>query len=146
MHQNPGRNDDPEENKADEIWQPINDSHRFEEERAGNFVKGHIDGHDYMWVLSELIDNAREAIFILVCPCSVVTLWSHLCNVGLVAHPRTLPPSSHPEYHLDRLLKRKAEQGVKIYDIVYKAVKGRKRYEMALPTHCRTEMDYFQEN
>ncbi|KAK0241170.1 hypothetical protein EDD85DRAFT_948260 [Armillaria nabsnona] len=59
------RNDDPEEKKADEIWQPINGSHRFEEERAGNFVKEHIDGHDYMWALSGLIDNAREVIFIL---------------------------------------------------------------------------------
>lgn len=26
----------------------------------------HIDGHDYMWALSELLDDAREAIFILV--------------------------------------------------------------------------------
>lgn len=32
------------------------------------------------------------------------------------------PPAQHPEYRLDRLLKRKAEEGVKIYIIVYKEV------------------------
>ncbi|KAK0216499.1 hypothetical protein EDD85DRAFT_798473, partial [Armillaria nabsnona] len=32
-------NDDPEEKKADEIKQSITDSHRFEEERTGNFVR-----------------------------------------------------------------------------------------------------------
>jgi hypothetical protein len=26
----------------------------------------HVDGHDYMWALSELLDGAKEAIFILV--------------------------------------------------------------------------------
>lgn len=26
----------------------------------------HIDGHDYFWALSEMLDNAREAIFIQV--------------------------------------------------------------------------------
>jgi hypothetical protein len=26
----------------------------------------HIDGHDYMWALSELLENAQEAILILV--------------------------------------------------------------------------------
>ena len=32
------------------------------------------------------------------------------------------PPACHPEWRLDRILKRKAEQGVKIYVIVYKEV------------------------
>jgi hypothetical protein len=27
----------------------------------------HIDGHDYMWALSEMLDSAKEAIFIQVC-------------------------------------------------------------------------------
>lgn len=30
------------------------------------------------------------------------------------------PPSKYPEYRLDALLKRKADQGVKIYVVVYK--------------------------
>lgn len=32
------------------------------------------------------------------------------------------PPAYYPEWRLDRLLKRKAEQGVKIYVVVYKEV------------------------
>lgn len=32
------------------------------------------------------------------------------------------PPAHHPEWRLDRLLKRKAEEGVKVYVIVYKEV------------------------
>ena len=32
------------------------------------------------------------------------------------------PPARYPEWRLDRLLKRKADQGVKIYVIVYKEV------------------------
>ena len=32
------------------------------------------------------------------------------------------PPAYHPEWRLDRVLKRKAEQGVRIYVIVYKEV------------------------
>lgn len=27
----------------------------------------HIDGHDYMYALSEMLDSAKECIFILVC-------------------------------------------------------------------------------
>ena len=27
----------------------------------------HIDGHDYMYAVSEILDSAKEAIFILVC-------------------------------------------------------------------------------
>lgn len=61
--------------------------HSFANQRGENFVKWcvlitstravryvnhnhhygrHIDGHDYMWAVSELLDKAQEAIFILV--------------------------------------------------------------------------------
>ena len=33
------------------------------------------------------------------------------------------PPAYYPEWRLDRVLKRKAEQGVKVYVIVYKEVR-----------------------
>ena len=60
--------------------------HSFANQRAQNFVKWcvhrhlrvrvqlwtvlrrHIDGHDYMWAVSELLEKAQEAIFILVRP------------------------------------------------------------------------------
>lgn len=33
------------------------------------------------------------------------------------------PPAYHPEWRLDRILQRKAQQGVKIYVVVYKEVR-----------------------
>ena len=66
--------------------QAINDSHRYQsfaDVRHRNFVKWcvysasspgrlflepyrHVDGHDYMYALSEILESARECIFILV--------------------------------------------------------------------------------
>ena len=67
------------------------------------------DGHDYFWALSEALDSARESIMILD--------WWLSPELYL-----RRPPAEHEEYRLDRLLKRKADQGVKIYIIVYKEV------------------------
>lgn len=39
------------------------------------------------------------------------------------------PPSKYPEYRLDTLLKRKADQGVKIYIVVYKVSEKSLVYE-----------------
>jgi phospholipase D1/2 len=72
-------------------------------------VKWHIDGHDYFWALSEMLESARDVIFIQD--------WWLTPELYL-----RRPPAAHPEYRLDRLLKRKAEQGVKIHVIVYKEV------------------------
>ncbi|KAJ7712099.1 hypothetical protein B0H16DRAFT_1814911 [Mycena metata] len=63
----PGCHDDPEEKRQDAIRAEINAGHRFDifaAERSENSVQWHIDGHDYVWALSETIDNAREVIFI----------------------------------------------------------------------------------
>jgi phospholipase D1/2 len=69
----------------------------------------HIDGQDYFWALSEILDSARECIFILD--------WWLTPELYL-----RRPPAFHPEWRLDRLLKRKAEEGVKIFVVVYKEV------------------------
>nr|GAT61270.1 phospholipase D [Mycena chlorophos] len=106
------RHDDPEEKRRDEIRAEINASHRFDsfaDERSQNAVKWHIDGHDYMWAVSEFIDSAKECIFILD--------WWLTPELYL-----RRPPSRYPEWRLDRLLKRKAEEGVKVHVIVYKEV------------------------
>ncbi|KAH7921001.1 phospholipase D/nuclease [Leucogyrophana mollusca] len=106
------RHDSPEEKMNDEIRAQINASHRFESfaaERSENAIKWHIDGHDYMYALSEMLDGARDCIFILD--------WWLTPELYL-----RRPPAAHPEWRLDRLLKRKAEQGVKVYVIVYKEV------------------------
>ncbi|KIY71099.1 phospholipase D/nuclease [Cylindrobasidium torrendii FP15055 ss-10] len=106
------RHDEPEEQEADRILAAIKETHRFQsfaEEREGNFVKWHVDGHDYMWALSEMLDRAKDVIFILD--------WWLTPELYL-----RRPPAEHEDYRLDRVLKRKAEEGVKIYVIVYKEV------------------------
>jgi len=106
------RHDEPEEMRRDEIRAKINASHRFNsfaDQRSQNFVKWHIDGHDYMYAVSEMLESAKEAIFILD--------WWLTPELYL-----RRPPAYNPEWRLDRVLKRKAEQGVRIYVIVYKEV------------------------
>ncbi|KDR66935.1 hypothetical protein GALMADRAFT_258822 [Galerina marginata CBS 339.88] len=106
------RHDDPNEIAEDNLRAEIRKGHRFESfaaERSGHTAKWHVDGHDYMWALSEMIDKATEAIFILD--------WWLTPELYL-----RRPPAYFPEWRLDRLLQKKAEQGVKIHVIVYKEV------------------------
>ncbi|KAF9259463.1 phospholipase D/nuclease [Marasmius fiardii PR-910] len=106
------RHDEQHEIAADEVRTAINESHRFESfatERDDNFVKWHIDGHDYMWAVSEMLENAKECIFILD--------WWLTPQLYL-----RRPPAKHPEWRLDKILKRKVDQGVKVHVIVYKEV------------------------
>ncbi|KAJ1303942.1 hypothetical protein OPQ81_008353 [Rhizoctonia solani] len=106
------RHDDPEEKEHDRIREEIRQSHRFTsfaDIRENNTVKWHIDGHDYFWAMSEILDSARECIFILD--------WWLSPELYL-----RRPPADHYEWRLDRLLQRKAQQGVKVYVIVYKEV------------------------
>ncbi|EKM74848.1 hypothetical protein AGABI1DRAFT_132820 [Agaricus bisporus var. burnettii JB137-S8] len=106
------RHDEPEEQEQDRIRAEIRAGHRYESfstVRTENFVKWHIDGHDYMWALSEMLESAREVIFILD--------WWLTPELYL-----RRPPAKYPEYRLDRILQRKAEQGVMIHVIVYKEV------------------------
>ncbi|KAJ7600688.1 phospholipase D [Mycena floridula] len=106
------RHDDPAEIQADEARAEIRSGHRFTSfaaERAECSVKWHIDGHDYMYALSELLESAKESVFILD--------WWLTPELYL-----RRPPAKFPEYRLDTLLARKAAQGVKVYIIVYKEV------------------------
>ncbi|PWN46154.1 phospholipase D/nuclease [Ceraceosorus guamensis] len=106
------RHDEAHEKEKDKILQSIRDSHRFNSfagVRSGNRAKWYSDGHDYFWALSELLDNAKETIFILD--------WWLTPELYL-----RRPPHLYEEWRLDRLLKRKAEQGVQVRIIVYKEV------------------------
>ncbi|KAG8908860.1 hypothetical protein FRC01_007243, partial [Tulasnella sp. 417] len=106
------RHDEPHEIEADQRRAAICDSHRFKSfapEREANTVKWYIDGADYFYAVSELIDSATECIFILDWWLSPETYLRR-------------PPADNEEWRLDRLLKRKALQGVKVYVIVYKEV------------------------
>ncbi|KAI5984587.1 hypothetical protein EDC04DRAFT_2832901 [Pisolithus marmoratus] len=106
------RHDNPEEKMNDEIRKQINESHRFgnfADHLSKNAIKWHVDGHDYMWALSELLDSARDVIFIMD--------WWLTPELYL-----RRPPAKYPYWRLDKVLQRKAQQGVKIYVIVYKEV------------------------
>ncbi|KAI8329868.1 hypothetical protein BC941DRAFT_463630 [Chlamydoabsidia padenii] len=73
------------------------ETHRFESfapVRHGAQVKHYVDGQDYCWAVSEAIENAQEVIFI-------EDWWLYLRR----------PCAKYPEYRLDALLQRKAEQG-----------------------------------
>ena len=104
------RHDEEHEQEADRKRAALCDSHRyssFADVQDGNDVKWFVNGHDYFWALSEILDRARESIFIKgwwVSP----ELWLRR------------PPADNEQWRLDRILKRKAEQGVKIFIIVYK--------------------------
>ncbi|KIO26629.1 hypothetical protein M407DRAFT_199455 [Tulasnella calospora MUT 4182] len=104
--------DDVEEKEVDKIRESICASHRFRSfagERSRNAVKWYIDGHDYFWAVSEILESAKQCIFILD--------WWLSPELYL-----RRPPSDFPQFRLDRLLKRKAEQGVKVYICVYKEI------------------------
>jgi hypothetical protein len=51
------------------------------------------------------------------------------------------PPAYFPEWRLDRLLQRKAQQGVKIHVIVYKEVR-RRLSQLALKTEHEISQGY----
>ncbi|KAH7886577.1 hypothetical protein F5I97DRAFT_1807371 [Phlebopus sp. FC_14] len=127
------RHDDPQEKMNDEIREQINKSHRFESfagQREENFVKWHIDGHDYMWALSEMLESAKDVIFILD--------WWLSPELYL-----RRPPAENEEWRLDRVLKRKAEQGVKIYVVVYKEVTQTMSMESK---HTKESLEALHEN
>ncbi|KAJ2747311.1 hypothetical protein GGI20_000646 [Coemansia sp. BCRC 34301] len=68
-----------------------------------------VDGDDYFYAVSEAIENATDCIYI-------EDWW-----LSPEIHLRR-PYHLNEEYRLDRLLKRKAEEGIKIYVVVYKEV------------------------
>ncbi|PWN47065.1 phospholipase D/nuclease, partial [Violaceomyces palustris] len=106
------RHDEEHEKEQDRQRQAICDSHPFKSfagPRPGNHSAWYSDGLDYFWALSEVLDSANDCIFILD--------WWLTPELYL-----RRPPALHHEFRLDRLLKRKAEQGVKVFIMVYKEV------------------------
>ncbi|ORY93035.1 hypothetical protein BCR43DRAFT_496218 [Syncephalastrum racemosum] len=93
-------------------------------------VKFYVDGHNYCWAVAEAIESARHSIFI--------EDWWLSPELYL-----RRPPSKYPEYRIDALLKRKAEEGVKIFVVVYKEV------ELALTIdsgHTKDTLEALHEN
>ncbi|KAJ1815645.1 hypothetical protein LPJ75_002295, partial [Coemansia sp. RSA 2598] len=86
--------------------------HRFDSFapiRENSRVIWFVDGDDYFYAVSEALEKATDCIYI-------EDWW-----LSPELHLRR-PYHLNEEYRLDRLLKRKAEEGVKIYVVVYKEV------------------------
>lgn len=104
----PDRHDESFEIENDRARSAIANSHRFQSfapERDGCAVKWYLQGHDYFWAISEMIENAKESI--------IMEGW-------WISPELMLRRPLQEEYRLDRLLLRKAQEGVHIYIIVYK--------------------------
>ncbi|RIA93447.1 hypothetical protein C1645_735559 [Glomus cerebriforme] len=87
--------------------------HRFDSYapiRENAKIKWYVDGKDYFFAVSQAIMAAKVEIYI--------EDWWLSPELYL-----RRPPSKNEEYRLDKLLKKKAEEGVMIYIILYKEVK-----------------------
>jgi phospholipase D1/2 len=108
------RHDEAHEKATDLKRSRIVESHRYESfapERDGNQIKWYVDGQDYFYAVSIALDRAKETIYIAD--------WWLSPELFL-----RRPPYFNQEWRLDQILKRKAEEGVKIYVIVYKEVEA----------------------
>lgn len=91
---------------------PWSHQHRFGSfapVRQNVFGQWFVDGRDYYWMLSEALENAQDTIFILD--------WWLSPELYL-----RRPPEGNQRWRLDRVLKRRAEAGVKIFVVVYRNV------------------------
>lgn len=95
--------------KARSSWAKKHRFGSFAPVRKNVFGQWFVDGRDYMWVLSEALENATDTIFILD--------WWLSPELYL-----RRPPEGNQKWRLDRILKRKAQQGVKIFVVIYRNV------------------------
>ncbi|PMD36346.1 phospholipase D/nuclease [Hyaloscypha variabilis F] len=108
------RHDEKHEKETDDKRTRIAESHRFQSfapERPGNNIKWYVDGRDYCWAVSIALERAKETIYI--------EDWWLSPELFM-----RRPAYYNQEWRLDQILKRKAEEGVKIYVIVYREVEA----------------------
>ncbi|KAI5861564.1 phospholipase D/nuclease [Durotheca rogersii] len=108
------RHDEEHEKACDEKRNNISERHRFNSyfpEHDGNLIKWYVDGRDYFWAVSVALEQAKETIYIAD--------WWLSPELFL-----RRPPHFNQEWRLDKVLKRRAEAGVKIYVIVYREVEA----------------------
>jgi phospholipase D1/2 len=92
-------------------WHLENRFGSFAPPRAGVFAQWLVDGRDYMWNVSRAINMARDVIYI------------HDWWLSPELYMRR-PACISQKWRLDRLLQRKAREGVKIFVIVYRNVEA----------------------
>ncbi|GAV55262.1 hypothetical protein ZYGR_0AS05860 [Zygosaccharomyces rouxii] len=91
---------------------PWSKKHRFDSfapVRKNVFMKFLVDGRDYFWALSEALSMAEDVIYI------------HDWWLSPELYMRR-PVNGNQQYRIDRILKERAESGVKIFIIVYRNV------------------------
>ncbi|WYZ41716.1 hypothetical protein EsH8_V_000611 [Colletotrichum jinshuiense] len=92
-------------------WHDLNRFDSFAPVRTGVFAQWLVDGRDYMWNVSRAISMARDVIYI------------HDWWLTPELYMRR-PAAISQKWRLDRLLQRKAREGVKIFVIVYRNVEA----------------------
>lgn len=91
------------------IWSQHHRFDSFAPVRTKVFAQWLVDGRDYMWNVSRALDMARDVIYI------------HDWWLSPELYMRRPGAISH-KWRLDRILKRKAEEGVKVFIIVYRNI------------------------
>nr|POE56425.1 phospholipase d1 [Quercus suber] len=93
------------------IWAKQQRFNSFAPVRHNVWSRWLVDGRDHMWQVSRAIDNAKDMIFI------------HDWWLSPELYLRR-PAAISQKWRLDRLLQRKAQEGVKIFVIVYRNVES----------------------
>ncbi|KAL6940210.1 hypothetical protein ACO0QE_004106 [Hanseniaspora vineae] len=91
------------------IWKGKNRFDSFAPIRNNCYCKFLVDGRDYFWAISEALTMAQDCIFI------------HDWWLSPELYMRR-PAQGNEEYRIDRILKERASQGVKIFIVVYRNV------------------------
>lgn len=92
-------------------WSKPNRFASFAPVRTGIFAQWLVDGRDYMWNVSRAINMAKDVIYI------------HDWWLSPQLYMRR-PAAISQKWRLDRLLQRKAREGVKIFIIIYRNVEA----------------------
>ncbi|KAF1354647.1 hypothetical protein BDV97DRAFT_365897 [Delphinella strobiligena] len=93
------------------IWSQRHRFDSFAPVRKNVFARWLVDGRDHMWQVSRAIDNARSFVYI------------HDWWLSPELYMRR-PAAISQKWRLDRLLLRKAQEGVKIFVIVYRNIES----------------------
>lgn len=91
------------------IWSKPHRFDSFAPVRQNCFAQWFVDARDHFWAVSSAMEMAKDVIYI------------HDWWLSPELYMRR-PANGNQEWRLDRILKRKAEQGVKIFVIVYRNV------------------------
>ncbi|RLV94532.1 Phospholipase D1 [Spathaspora sp. JA1] len=93
------------------IWSEKHRFGSFAPVRENCFAQWLVDGRDHFWAVSSALEMAKDTIFLHD--------WWLTPEIYL-----RRPANGNQQWRLDRILQRKAKQGVKIYVIIYRNVGG----------------------